>query len=301
MTTPGAPAAGLAGRPAAARAVARCSWSTRPRRRSPCAPTPTSARRTSTASTRTTGPLVLALRADRLGDLSTNPQFARLLERGLYLPGAMSEENLRAAVEGPARHAGLRLEPGLVDLLVREVDGEPGALPLLSHALRQTWELREGATLTVEGYRRSGGIRDAVAQSAESLYDGSRRTPAGARAGHVPAPGRARRRERTGADHGPAHQARAGRRAREADRAPGRRPAAQQRRGRRPDRPRGPGPGVAAAARLARRGRRGSADLPAPVGHRRGVGLDRASGRASSTAVSGSPARSTGPGGAAWS
>ncbi len=118
------------------------------------------------------GPMVLALRADRLGDLSTNPQFARLLERGLYLPGAMSEENLRAAIEGPARHAGLRLEPGLVDLLVRDVDGQPGALPLLSHALRQTWQKREGATLTVEGYRRSGGIQDAVAQSAERLYVG---------------------------------------------------------------------------------------------------------------------------------
>ncbi len=118
------------------------------------------------------GPAVLALRADRLGDLSTNPRFARLLERGLYLPGPMSEEDLRAAIEGPARHAGLRLEPGLVDLLVREVDGEPAALPLLSHVLRQTWELREGRTLTVDGYRQSGGIRNALAQTAESLYDG---------------------------------------------------------------------------------------------------------------------------------
>ena len=117
-------------------------------------------------------PLVFALRADRLGDLSTNPQFARMLERGLYLPGVMSEDNLRAAIEGPALHAGLRLEAGLVDLLVREVEGEPGALPLLSHVLRQTWELREGPTLTVDGYRRTGGIRDAVAQSAEGLYDG---------------------------------------------------------------------------------------------------------------------------------
>ena len=59
------------------------------------------------------------------------------MERGLYLLGPMSEDELRAAIEGPARQAGLRLEPGLVDLLVREVEGEPGALPLLSHALRR--------------------------------------------------------------------------------------------------------------------------------------------------------------------
>lgn len=116
------------------------------------------------------GQVVLALRADRLGELSTHPGFARLVERGLYLLSPMSEDNLRAAIEGPARQAGLRLEPGLVDLLVREVEGEPGALPMLSHVLRQTWERREGPTLTVDGYRATGGIRDAVAQSAEDLF-----------------------------------------------------------------------------------------------------------------------------------
>ena len=72
----------------------------------------------------------------------------------------MSPPDLRRAIEGPAEQAGLRLEPGLVDLLVREVEGEPGALPLLSHVLRETWERREGATLTVDSYQRSGGIRD---------------------------------------------------------------------------------------------------------------------------------------------
>lgn len=116
------------------------------------------------------GPKLIAVRADRLGDLSVHAPFARLLERGVYLVGPMSEENLRAAIEGPAHHAGLRLEPGLVDLLVREVAGEPGALPLLSHALQETWGRREGPTLTVAGYRQSGGIRHAVAQSAERFY-----------------------------------------------------------------------------------------------------------------------------------
>jgi WD40 repeat protein/DNA-binding SARP family transcriptional activator len=116
-------------------------------------------------------PLVVALRADRLGELSAHPAFARVVERGLFLLQAMVEDDLRAAIEGPARQAALRLEPGLVDLLVRDVEGEPGALPLLSHALRQTWQRREGRTLTVAGYRASGGIRGAVAQSAEQLYE----------------------------------------------------------------------------------------------------------------------------------
>jgi WD40 repeat protein len=118
------------------------------------------------------GELIVALRADHLGDLAAYPAFARIIERGLHLLTAMDEHNLRAAVEEPARQAGLRLEAGLSDLLVREVAGEPGALPLLSHVLRQTWENREGRTLTVDGYRRSGGVRNALAQSAETLYQG---------------------------------------------------------------------------------------------------------------------------------
>ena len=115
-------------------------------------------------------PLVLALRADRMGNVSAHPALAQLIERGLYVLPAMSPEDLRAAIEGPARQAGLIVEPGLTDLLVREVENEPGALPLLSHALRETWLRREGRTLTVAGYQASGGIRGAVAQSAESLY-----------------------------------------------------------------------------------------------------------------------------------
>jgi WD40 repeat protein/DNA-binding SARP family transcriptional activator len=117
-------------------------------------------------------PLVISLRADRLGDLSGHPAFARLVERGLFLLGPMDERALRAAIEQPARAAGLLLEPGLVDLIVRDVLDEPGALPLMSHALQQTWTRREGRTLTVAAYTETGGIRGAVAQSAESVYAG---------------------------------------------------------------------------------------------------------------------------------
>lgn len=117
------------------------------------------------------GALVLSLRADHLGDLAPYPDIARVLEEGLYLLGPMSEPDLRRAIEGPAYRAGLRLEPGLIDLLVAEVEGEPAALPLLSHVLRETWQHREGPTLTVDGYRATGGIRNAVAQSAETLHD----------------------------------------------------------------------------------------------------------------------------------
>ncbi len=114
--------------------------------------------------------VVVALRGDHLADLATHTGFSRIVERGMYLVGGLDEEGLHTAVEAPARQAGLLIEPGLVDLLVREVRNDPGALPLMSHALQETWKRREGSTLTVAGYRASGGINGAVAQSAEGLY-----------------------------------------------------------------------------------------------------------------------------------
>ena len=115
--------------------------------------------------------LVVALRADRMGEVAGYPGFARVVERGLHLLNPMTADDLRACVEGPALQAGLLIEPGLVDLLLREVEGEPGALPLLSHALRETWAHREGRTLTVEGYLATGGIRGAVARTADEVWE----------------------------------------------------------------------------------------------------------------------------------
>ncbi|UUZ57700.1 nSTAND1 domain-containing NTPase [Nocardioides sp. B-3] len=114
--------------------------------------------------------VVIALRADHLADLSAYGDFVRLVERGLYIVGGLGEAGPAEAIEAPARQSGLVIEAGLVDLLVREVKDDPGALPLLSHVLLETWRRREGNTLTVAGYRASGGIHGAVAQSAEALY-----------------------------------------------------------------------------------------------------------------------------------
>ena len=115
-------------------------------------------------------PLVLSFRADHLADIVAFPAFARAVEQGMYLLGALEEPDLRAAIEGPARAGGFMLEAGLVDVLIAEVADQPGALPLLSHALSETWVRREGRTLTLDGYRETGGVRSAVAQSAESVY-----------------------------------------------------------------------------------------------------------------------------------
>ena len=117
------------------------------------------------------GPVVIGVRADFYGEVSAHPELADAVASNQVLLGAMSEDELRRAVIEPARLAGLRLEPGLVDVVLGEVAGEPGALPLLSHALRATWERRDGRTLTIDAYRASGGVASAIAKTADTVVE----------------------------------------------------------------------------------------------------------------------------------
>jgi WD40 repeat protein/class 3 adenylate cyclase/tRNA A-37 threonylcarbamoyl transferase component Bud32 len=117
------------------------------------------------------GFVAIGVRADMYGRLTAHPELARAVAANQVLLGAMTDTELAHAVTEPALLAGLRVEPGLVELSVREVAGEPGALPLLSHALRATWERREGRTLTVEAYRESGGVAAALSQTADEVVD----------------------------------------------------------------------------------------------------------------------------------
>ena len=114
---------------------------------------------------------ILVVRSDFLDDCAGHPDLAPLVAEGVHLVGPMAPPALRQAIEEPARRNGLRLESGLVELILRDAAGEAGALPHLSHALVETWVRREGATLTVAGYEASGGISGAIAQSADRLYE----------------------------------------------------------------------------------------------------------------------------------
>ena len=110
--------------------------------------------------------------------------------------GAMTAAELARAITEPARLAGLKLEPGLVELILRDVAAEPGALPLLSHALRATWERRDGRTLTVEGYRETGGVASALGAHRRRGRRRAAGRAATARAQRLPAHDRARRGQR---------------------------------------------------------------------------------------------------------
>jgi DNA-binding SARP family transcriptional activator/WD40 repeat protein len=116
--------------------------------------------------------VLVALRADFYGHAAAHPELAAWLDRGSTLLCPMGRDELREAIEEPAAVAGLAVEPGLVELVVRDLGDQPGALPLLSHALMETWKRRTRHTLTVAGYRAAGGVQGAISQTAETLHRG---------------------------------------------------------------------------------------------------------------------------------
>ncbi|MET9731822.1 hypothetical protein ABZZ79_14550 [Streptomyces sp. NPDC006458] len=123
--------------------------------------------------------VVLGIRADFYEQCLRYPELADALQHRHMVLGPLTTAELREAVTGPAKAVGLELEPGLAELIVREVsaDGPRGAhdagvLPLLSHALLATWQRRKGGRLTLAGYRAAGGIQGAVAATAERAWSG---------------------------------------------------------------------------------------------------------------------------------
>ncbi|WP_245574086.1 AAA family ATPase [Amycolatopsis nigrescens] len=127
--------------------------------------------------------VVLGVRADFYGSCLSYPELAEALQDRQSVLGAMTATELRTAVASPAKAVGLQLEPGLVDLMLRDlgVTGgrmgrggreayDAGALPLLSHALLVTWQRRQAGKLTTAGYRAAGGIHGAVAATAERAW-----------------------------------------------------------------------------------------------------------------------------------
>jgi WD40 repeat protein len=122
--------------------------------------------------------VVLGMRADFFPQAIDDPMLADALNDGQVVVPPMSRDELNKVITGPASKANLSLEPGLVDLILRDLAPagstaacDSGALPLLAHALRMTWERRQNGALTVAGYQECGGIREAVAQTAEAIHE----------------------------------------------------------------------------------------------------------------------------------
>lgn len=126
--------------------------------------------------------VVVGLRADFYATCIDHPPLRTALQDSPLVVGPMTRSELREAILYPARSVGLDVESGLVELLLRDLgataldDGsaayEAGRLPLLAHALRVSWQQRNGSTLTVQGYQDTGGIQHAIALTADRALAG---------------------------------------------------------------------------------------------------------------------------------
>ncbi len=115
--------------------------------------------------------VILTMRADFWGDCAPYGNLVAWMERRQKLIAPMSPAELRQAMETQARWVNLEFEAGLSHMLLDDVKGEPGAMPLLQHALLELWKRRHGKLLRMEEYEKIGGVQQAIAHTARQVYE----------------------------------------------------------------------------------------------------------------------------------
>jgi hypothetical protein len=116
--------------------------------------------------------VVATVRADFYDPLIGHPEMRALLRTRQVLLGSMPRSELERAIVEPARKVGLAFDPpGLAQRILDEAGEDEGMLPLLQYALKESWALRRGNTITADSYARSGGVREAIRNTAERTFE----------------------------------------------------------------------------------------------------------------------------------
>ncbi|MGB5714038.1 MAG: CHAT domain-containing protein, partial [Waterburya sp.] len=118
--------------------------------------------------------LILAMRSDFLEEFGAYPQFARIAEKNIKVVADMQAEELRQAIEQPAANHGIVFESGLVNEIIRDVQGQAGSLPLLQYTLDLLWQNDDlsDRTLNISTYRQLGGVSGALQKHVNEIYQG---------------------------------------------------------------------------------------------------------------------------------
>jgi WD40 repeat protein len=115
--------------------------------------------------------LIFTLRADFYGYVLSYRPFRDALETHTpKLLSSMKREELQQAIELPAQKLDVQLEDQLTERILDDVGQEPGNLPLLEFALTRLWEKQKHRTLTHSAYNEIGGVKKAIANHAEQVY-----------------------------------------------------------------------------------------------------------------------------------
>lgn len=115
--------------------------------------------------------VVITMRADFWGECAPLKDLKDIMTSYQELIPPMDANELRAAMELQAASVGLDFEAGLSADILEDVRGEPGAMPLLQHALLLLWEHRRGRWLRLQDYQSFGGVANAITHSADDIYN----------------------------------------------------------------------------------------------------------------------------------
>jgi WD40 repeat protein len=117
-----------------------------------------------------TNRVVITMRADFWGEVAIYSDLKHAMQEHQELIAPMTVDELHSAMEKQAAVVGLRFDPTLSESILVEVKGEPGAMPLLQHALWELWNRRHGLWIKAEEYQAFGGVKQAIASTAEEVY-----------------------------------------------------------------------------------------------------------------------------------
>jgi WD40 repeat protein len=113
--------------------------------------------------------VVITMRADFWGECARYENLKYLMQKNQELISPMTPSQMREAIEEPAKKVGLRFEAGLINLILNELEDEPGALPLLQHTLLELWKRRHGRNLVCDEYDEIGRVKGAIAKTADDF------------------------------------------------------------------------------------------------------------------------------------
>lgn len=133
--------------------------------------------------------IVLTMRSDYIGKCAVFTGLPEAISKSEYLTPRLSRQQMRAAIEGPARVFGGDVESLLVNRLLNEAGGNPNDLPVLQHLLMRMWTYRHppaspcnpstsmpvqepaGRVLTLQDYEAVGGFEHALSRHADEAFE----------------------------------------------------------------------------------------------------------------------------------
>jgi len=116
--------------------------------------------------------VVITMRSDFLGDCSQFRNLPEIINDGQYLIPRLTTEQLRKAIESPAKVKKARIEPVLCAQLLNDIGDDQDQLPVLQHALMRTWDKWPGdGEINFDNYNATGGMATALSIHANEAYN----------------------------------------------------------------------------------------------------------------------------------